>query len=116
MAVLGGIFGSAVMGVYLWLSNSLFGAHSNEVFSCQSNPDYKNFLRLHIDKTGKLTIYPVGVEKVCKDWELNSEARDGAAWFEPKNKNIGQFAQLIESPVTVQRKKSSSWFDWLSMK
>jgi len=116
MIFIGGFFGGAVMGIYLWFGNCFFGAHSNEVYSCQSLPGYKNFLRLHIDKTGKLTIYPVGVNKVCSDWELNQSARDGMAWFEPKNKKIDQFAQLIESPITVQRKKTSSLFDWLSMK
>jgi len=116
MIVIGGFFGGAVMGIYLWLGNCFLGAHSNEVYSSQSLPDYKNFLRLHIDKTGKLTIYPVGVKKVCSDWELNVKARDGAAWFEPRKGKIGEFAQLIESPITVKQKKSSSLFDWLSMK
>lgn len=113
MILIGGFFGGAVMGIYLWLSNSFFGAHSNEVFSCQSIPDYKNFLRLHIDKKGGLTIYPVGVNKVCSDWTLNKAEKDGAAWFEPKNGKIHQFAHLIETPITVKRKKPSSLLDWL---
>jgi len=107
MIVIGGFFGGAVMGIYLWLSNYFLGAHSNEVFLCQSLPDYKNFLRLHIDKEGQLTIYPVGVEQVCSDWKLNKAAKDGAAWFEPEKGKINQYAQLIESPITIERKKPS---------
>src|SRR5690606_5173990 len=113
MILIGGFFGGAVMGIYLWLSNSFFGAHSNEVFSCQSIPDYKNFLRLHIDKKGRLTIYPVGVNKTCSDWALNKAAKDGAAWFEPRHGRIDQFAHLIEPPISVKPKKPSSLFHWL---
>jgi len=104
------------MGIYLWFSNIFFGAHSNEVFSCQSIPDYTNFLRLPIDKNGKLTIFPVGVHKICSKWKLNQAARDGAAWFEPSDEKINQLAHLIETPIPVERKKSSSLFHWLFQK
>ncbi|MCB1986438.1 MAG: metallophosphoesterase [Burkholderiales bacterium] len=123
MIVIGGFFGGAIMGIYLWLSNSLIGAHSNEVFSSQSIPDYKNFLRLQIDKTGQLTIYPVGVEKVCKKWQLNKTAANGEAWFEPGEKNkdgqakkIGEYAHLIETPVKVKSQHASSLMNWLLQK
>jgi len=43
------------------------------VFSAQGIADYKNFLRLHIDRTGRLTVYPLGVRRVCRrqDWRFN---------------------------------------------
>ena len=123
MIIIGGFFGGAIMGIYLWLSNSLIGAHSNEVFSCQSIPDYKNLLRLQIDKEGQLTIYPVGVEKVCKKWQLNKMAANGEAWFEPGEKNkdgqvkkIGEYAHLIEAPVKVKNRHASSFMNWLLQK
>ena len=123
MIIIGGFFGGAVMGIYLWLGNRLIGAHSNEVFSCQSIPDYKNFLRLRIGKNGELTIYPVGVEKVCKAWKLNKAADNGEAWFEPDEKNstesarkIGEYACLIEPPVRVKNKSHSSLFQRLLRK
>ena len=103
MIFIGGFFGGAVMGIYLWLSNILIGAHTNEVFSCQSIHDYKNFVRLHIDPNGKLTLYPIGVKTVCKDWELNKTAKDGKAWFEPKQGNIESFANLIETPIVIKK-------------
>ena len=110
MVVIGGFFGGAIMGIYLWFSNLIFRAHSNEVFSCQSSPDYKNFLRLHIDKTGKLTIFPVGVDKACSSWKLNRNAKNSAPWFEPEKGQIGQFAGLIETPIEVKHKKRPSLF------
>ncbi len=112
MIILGGFCGGLVMGIYLLLSNKLFGAHSNEVFLCQSIPDYKNFLRLHIDKNGRLTIYSVGVRKVCKDWQLNKSARKGEPWFEPKQQRIDKYASLIEKPVEVKKNKPLSSFQW----
>ena len=66
---LGGyFFGSLVMGLYLFVSLNLLGRHSNEAFSSLKIQDYKNFLRLHIDSNGKLTIYPFGIRCVPREW------------------------------------------------
>ncbi|HVR40045.1 MAG TPA: metallophosphoesterase, partial [Thermoanaerobaculia bacterium] len=79
MILLGGLAGSILMGLYLTISNRIAGAHTNEVFSCQSIPDYKEFLRFYLDKNGKLTIYPIGVKKVPRSWTLWMDANAGAA-------------------------------------
>lgn len=66
---IGGYFiGSIVMGVYLFISLRR-GRHDNEAFSALRVEDYKNFLRMHIDETGALTIYPMKIEKVPREWE-----------------------------------------------
>ena len=65
----GYLIGSFIMGVYLYISLHFFGRHSNEAFSALKIEDYKNFLRLHIDASGQLTIYPIKIETVPKDSE-----------------------------------------------
>ncbi|MCD9188607.1 MAG: metallophosphoesterase [Pyrinomonadaceae bacterium] len=65
----GYIAGSILMGLYLFISLHFFGRHDNEAFSALHVEDYKNFLRMHIDESGALTIYPMKIEKVPRDWE-----------------------------------------------
>lgn len=100
MLLIGGFLGGVLMAVYFLLCSVLGGFHTNEVFSSQRIADYKNFLRLHIDATGRLTIYPVGVREVVKKWKLNPSARDGQPWFEPDGGQKLQ-AELIEKPIQV---------------
>ncbi len=101
MLVFGGALGGLLMGLYLVLSNRALGLHTNEVFSAQAIADFKNFVRMHIDPAGTLTIYPIGVRRVVKKWRLNPEARGGEPWFEPAKGTIE--AELIEGPIVLQR-------------
>jgi hypothetical protein len=99
MLIAGGFQGSLLMGIYLLLSDYVFGFHTNEVFSAQRIADYKNFVRLHLDKNGRLTIYPVGVTKICRRWKFMPNAGAGESWFEPAQ---GIQVQLIEAPISVE--------------
>ena len=79
-ALIGGILAATVMGLYLLICLRWFGKHWNEAFSSLRIEDYKCFLRMHIDDHGKLTVYPIGLEKVPrddrddrKDWPRNPE-------------------------------------------
>lgn len=67
-AVGGYFFGSIIMGLYLFVSLHFFGRHDNEAFSALKVEDYKNFLRLHIDENKNLTIYPLKIERVPRNW------------------------------------------------
>ena len=62
-AVLGGVVGALlgplVVAVYLWIADHVC-VNSNELYAGCANEAYKNFLRLHVDRTG-LTVYPIGV-------------------------------------------------------
>ena len=59
-----------IMGVYLLVNLNWFGLHMNEAFSSLRIEDYKNFIRMHIDKdTGDLHCYVVGIDKVPREWE-----------------------------------------------
>ncbi|HEX2573910.1 MAG TPA: calcineurin [Polyangia bacterium] len=69
--LLAGVVGSFILGLYLWVSLTLFGRHVNESFSSLRIQDYKNFLRLHIDRAGRLTIFAVGLERVPRRWRVD---------------------------------------------
>lgn len=90
----GYIIGSFIMGVYLYISLHYFGRHSNEAFSALKIEDYKNFLRMHIDKNGALTIYPIKIEKVPRNWS------DEGDYFKPSD---GTPPELIEDAPIVLR-------------
>jgi hypothetical protein len=64
----GWIVGSLVLGTYLFVSLNWFGRHSSEAFSSLAIPDWKNFLRLHVDAQGALRIYPIGIDRVPRRW------------------------------------------------
>jgi hypothetical protein len=80
----GYLIGSFIMGLYLFVSLHLFGRHDNEAFSAMKIEDYKNFLRMHIDKQGKLTIYPIKIETVAREWD--HVENDGNEFYEPQVK------------------------------
>jgi len=105
MVVVGGGLGGAVMGLYLFLANRLFGRHSNEVFLCQSIADHKHFLRLHRDAEGRLRVYPIAIDEVPpwpKGWRfMPGQAAEGKSWFEAEEGSIVERARLIEPPIEI---------------
>ncbi len=102
MLILGSFLGGLLMGIYIVLAN-LLTFHIEAAFASQSIADYKNFLRLHIDKDGNLTVYPVGVTKVCKKWRFMPNAQNGESWFEPAAGGSIK-AHLIEGPIHIKGK------------
>ncbi|HEX8820110.1 MAG TPA: metallophosphoesterase, partial [Archangium sp.] len=97
---LGGfLVGPFIMGLYLTVSVNRFGAHSNEAFISLAIPDWKNFLRLRIDKDGHLTVYPVGLERVPRKWK-ETNAGPYAPAYEPDDPKATT-PVLIEPPVRV---------------
>jgi hypothetical protein len=98
VAIGGGLATGLLMGVYLFVMNALFGRHPNEVFAAQHIRDYKGFLRLHLDADGRLTIYPIGIDKVPARWRLVSGGEPDAPWFEPEDRLE---PLLIEPPFVL---------------
>jgi hypothetical protein len=103
--LLGGFVAGGHMGVYLFLANRLFGWHNNEVFSCQSIPDYRSFLRLRVDGR-KLTIFPLGIEAVPRQWRhrrpddfRTAEREQGMD--EGKTKTAPPVLEPTEGPIRV---------------
>jgi len=62
-----------VVALYLFVSVNFLGLHYTEAFSSMRMEDFKNFLRCHIDKNGVLSIYSIGVEKVPRRWQQDTE-------------------------------------------
>ncbi|MBI4943116.1 MAG: metallophosphoesterase [Actinobacteria bacterium] len=75
--------------------------------SAQSVEDYKGFLRIRVDADGRLTMYPLAVTTVCRDWDV--VAVDGAATHQPgvhaRPVPAGGLpaVRLVEPPVVVER-------------
>ncbi|HEX8116956.1 MAG TPA: metallophosphoesterase [Pyrinomonadaceae bacterium] len=104
LIMLGGfVFGSLLMGLYLLISLNLFGRHSNEAFSSISVEDWKNFLRLHIDERGTLTIYPIGFPSVPRKWS-DSTAPDGPQVL-PDGPDAPR-PELIEPPIVIDKART----------
>jgi len=95
----GYVLGPLLMGFYLFISLRFFRRHSNEAFSALHIPDYKNFVRMHIDHTGRLTIYPIGLRKIPR-----SRANQGSNVQEPVHVPDREYKidfELIEPPIII---------------
>ena len=79
--------GSTVFAVVLFAIHKIRGPKApeaaNQVFTGQSIADYKNLVRMRFAADGSLTLYPLGVDRVGRDWRYEGRRRDGAR-FEPR--------------------------------
>ena len=101
----GWVFGALVMGLYLLISLNLFGRHCTEAFSGLGIEDYKQFLRLTIDRDGTLTIYPIGLDRVPRRWrDVPGAPRDQARIVPdaPDADDPRCRPRLIETPIVVR--------------
>jgi Calcineurin-like phosphoesterase len=98
--VLGFVVGSFIMGLYLLLSLNFWGRHGNEAFSSLGIEDFKNFIRLHINEKGDLTIYPIGIRRVPRKWK-DRESGTGPELISDDPKATKP--ELIELPILMQR-------------
>ena len=98
VTVLGGLAGTVGMSGYLWVTNCL-GFHGNEAYAPLHHMDLKHFLRLHIDGDGVLWVYPVGIDRVGRHWEVRPEDPVDAPWFVPSGPPPEP--HLIEGPVRI---------------
>jgi hypothetical protein len=96
---LGYFGGGRIFGEYLIRTHrNKAPKHANEVLACQGIPDYKNFLRLRLDAEG-LTIYPIGVRRVPREWAVDPDAAPEKPWLRPVDRELE--AELIEPPIHV---------------
>lgn len=101
--VAGGLLGGWLFGLYLMITSRISGAHINEVFSSQSLPSHKSFLRLHIGEDGKLTIHPFGVPRVPGRWRFrggDDGLEEGDPWFDPPGNRI-EVTRIGDRPVEI---------------
>jgi hypothetical protein len=100
MGALGGFVGSGVTGLYLGACCAWLKAHGNEAYSAMRLTGYKNFLRLHLDGNGLLTVYPIGVRKANTKWVPDPDNSDpSGAYLAPAGDP--PVAHLIEDPIVV---------------
>ncbi len=95
--LLGGLGGTVGMSGYLYVTNCL-GFHGNEGYAPLHHMDLKHFLRLRIDADGVLTVYPIGVDRVGRKWELRPDDPPHAPWFAPA---APIEPHLIETPIRI---------------
>jgi hypothetical protein len=101
LIMIGGfIIGSLVMGIYLLLSLNFFGRHGNEAFSVLGVEDWKNFIRLHINEKGDLTIYPIGIKRVPRKWK---ERKEGTGPKLVADDPRATDPELIECPIVMKK-------------
>ncbi len=94
----GFLVGPTLMGLYLLISLNGFGAHGNEAFSSLAIEDWKNFLRLKIDRDGRLWIYPVGIRRVPRAWKAGATVRE-PEWVAADTQATPPM--LIEPPIVI---------------
>jgi hypothetical protein len=92
-----GLVATELAAAYLLVAGA-FGVNVNELFAGQSIEDAKSFVRLHIAADGTLTVYPVAVDRICREWRANPEGDHADPWIEPRDPLR---ARLAEEPYTV---------------
>jgi hypothetical protein len=75
-----------------------FRVNINELFAGQGIEDAKCFLRLRIGRDGSLTVYPLGVDRVCHHWRAAPDDPPGTPWVAPLDPLA---ARLVEPPVRI---------------
>ncbi len=104
--LVGGFFAAAFLfGNYLYRYQAI---HLDHTFSAMGIEDWKNYLKLRFTADGGLTVYPVGVKKVCSQWKTNENGSSEASFIIPETGNIDAVAHLIEGPL-VYDAKARKW-------
>ena len=88
---------SQLAATYLLVAGA-FGVNLNELFAGQGIEDAKSFLRMHIAADGTLTVHPIGIDKICRDWVAHPDGNHDESWLRPAKPLT---AHLIEEPITV---------------
>lgn len=97
---IGGILGGFLTGFYLIIANLFLKVHDNEAFSAFHYQDFKNFLRIRIT-ADTITIYPIGIKHVPRQWQEVADATSSPSLFEPAGTGKEPNYELIEAPVKI---------------
>ncbi|HWC26430.1 MAG TPA: hypothetical protein VG474_07600 [Solirubrobacteraceae bacterium] len=83
----GAAIGSTVFAFFLFAIHRLRGAKAraaaNQIFTAQSIDDHKNLVRMRFAPDGSVTLYPLGVDRIGRDWRYEGRRPPGAR-FEPR--------------------------------
>ena len=103
MIVFGALVGGSLWGMY-WVVSGLFGRmHAEESFAALRIKNYKNFLRMKFEPD-KLTIYPLGVDKIPgpDHWMNAPRGRANPLPSNPKLIAVKPIdVRLIENPIVI---------------
>jgi hypothetical protein len=92
-----GFVATQLCALYLLVASS-FKVNVNELYAGQGIEDAKSFLRMHIGSDGTLTVYPMGIDRICRRWVADPGGAHDASWLRPEEElNV----RLIEEPVKV---------------
>jgi hypothetical protein len=92
-----GVVATELAAAYLLVAGAV-GVNLNELFAGQGIEDAKSFVRLHIAADGTLTVYPVAVDRICREWRANPGGDPADPWIEPRDPLR---VRLAEEPYTV---------------
>lgn len=106
-ALLAGVASATVFGIYLWYAGKYLPEQLNDAFSAIGIDGYKNFVRLHIDRQGTLTAYPMGLRTVPRQWTPNPDTHESAPFLVPSDPAALQ-VELIEPPIIIARRDPPS--------
>jgi hypothetical protein len=94
-----GLVAAEVVSLYLLIAGSA-KVNLNELYAAQSIVDGKIFLRCHIGTDGALTIYPLAVDRVCRQWTVRPTDPVDQPWLQP-TAPIG--VRLAEPPIRIAK-------------
>ncbi|WP_369148424.1 hypothetical protein [Streptomyces sp. R44] len=99
-AVMGACLGSQLFALWvLWTNRGLV---ADWQMSGQSVDEHKGFLRMHLAPDGTLTLYPLALDKTCRNWEFAEVADEEGTWRRPVPEPAPT-VRLIEEPVVIAR-------------
>jgi hypothetical protein len=79
--------GATVFAIFLFAIHKARGPMApeaaNQVFTGQSIADYKNLIRMRFAADGSLTLYPLGVDAIGRNWRYEGKLQEGPR-FEPR--------------------------------
>jgi hypothetical protein len=93
-----GFLSTQLMALYLLIAGLWFDVNVNELFAGQGIEDAKSFLRMHIGADGTLTIHPLGIDKICRDWVADPDAAAHLPWLRPEKPYA---VHRIEPPIVI---------------
>jgi hypothetical protein len=92
-----GFVATQLLSLYLLVA-SVWDVNTNELFAGQGIEDAKSFLRMHLAPDGTLTVYAIGVDKICRTWVAQPDEPAWVSWLRPEEPLT---THLIEPPYVV---------------
>jgi hypothetical protein len=92
---------SQLVAAYLLVASE-FRVNVNELFAGQGIDDAKIFLRMHIARDGTLTLYPVALDRICRDWRSDPDGPVDHSWLRPATP---LHPTLAEAPIVIRTRE-----------